>query len=46
VGLTTPPQQKKNIVTKSEEVKTEPICQGRQRKGLKDLRVGSWNIKI
>ena len=29
---------------KSEEVKTGPICQGRHCKGLKDLRVGSWNV--
>jgi len=43
VGLTTP-HRLKNIVTKSEEVKTGPICQGRQRKGLKDLRAGSWNV--
>jgi hypothetical protein len=35
---------KKNIVMKSEEVKTRPICQGGHRKGLKDLRVGSWNV--
>jgi hypothetical protein len=42
MGLTTPPRLK-NVVTKSEEVKTGPICQGRHRKGLKDLRDGSWN---
>jgi exonuclease III len=29
---------------KSTEGKTGPICQGRQCKGLKDLRVGSWNV--
>jgi hypothetical protein len=29
----------KNIFTKSEEVKTGLICQGRHCKGLKDLRV-------
>jgi hypothetical protein len=38
------PTSIKNIVTKSEEVKTRPICQGRHCKGLKDLRVGSWNV--
>jgi hypothetical protein len=43
LGLTTPPRLK-NIVTKSEEVKTGPICRGRHRKGLNDLRVGSWNV--
>jgi hypothetical protein len=43
VGLTTPPQII-NTVTKSKEVKTGPICQGRHCKGLKDLRVGSWNV--
>ena len=35
----------KNIVTKSEEVKTGPICQGRHDNGLKDLTVGLWNVK-
>jgi hypothetical protein len=44
VGLTTPPRLK-NIVTKSEEVKTGPICQGRRRKGLKDLILGVKNWK-
>jgi hypothetical protein len=39
---TTPPRIKN--VTKSEEVKTGPICQGQHCKGLKDLRVGSWNV--
>ena len=36
MGLTTPPRLK-DIVTKSEEVKTGPICQGRCRKGLKKV---------
>jgi hypothetical protein len=43
VGLTTPPRIK-NIVTESKEGKPGPICQGRHCKGLKDLRVGSWNV--
>jgi hypothetical protein len=43
VGMTIPPRLR-NIVTKSEEVKTGLICQGRHRKGLKDLRAGSWNV--
>jgi hypothetical protein len=42
VELTTPPRLKKNIVTKSEEVKTGPVCQRRHWKGLKDLRVDLW----
>jgi len=29
---------------KSEEVKTGPICRGRHCKGLKDLRIGTWNV--
>jgi len=28
------------------EVKTGTICQGRHCKGLKDLRVGSWNVLL
>ena len=43
VGLTIRPQVK-NIVTKSMEGKAGPICQGRQCKGLKDLRDGSRNV--
>jgi len=35
-----------NIVTKSEEVKTGPVCQGRHRKGLKDLRVDGRMVLI
>ena len=45
MGLTTPPRLK-NIVTKSVEVKTGPICQGQHCKGLKDLRVGSRNVLL
>jgi len=37
MGLTIPPQLK-NIVTKSEEVKTGPICQGRHRKESRPQR--------
>jgi hypothetical protein len=40
VGLTTTPHLK-NIVTKSKEVKTGPICQGRHCKGL-ILEVKNW----
>jgi exonuclease III len=29
---------------RSKEVKTGPICQGRHCKGLRDIRVGSWNV--
>jgi hypothetical protein len=45
VGLTTPPQIKNNV-TKNKEAKTGLICQGRHCKGLKDLRVGSWNVNM
>jgi len=38
------PTSVKNTVTKSKEVKTRPFCQGRRCKGLKDLKVGSWNV--
>jgi hypothetical protein len=35
---------KKNIVTKSEGVKSGSTCQGRHCKGLNDFRVGSWDV--
>jgi len=38
------PTSVKNIVMKSKEGKTRPICQRRHCKGLKDLKVGSWNV--
>jgi len=38
------PTSVKNIVTKSKEVIIRPICQGRPCKGLKELKVGSWNV--
>jgi hypothetical protein len=41
-GLTTPPRLK-NIVTKLEEVKTGPVCQGQHRKGLKNWKKVALN---
>jgi hypothetical protein len=40
MGLTTPPQLK-NIVTKSEEVKTRPVCQGRYL-NIRILGIKNW----
>jgi hypothetical protein len=40
MGLTTPPQLK-NIVKKSEEVKTRPICQG-QHLNMRILGIKNW----